>query len=76
MKIRIINKIEEKVNEYQVKTGATKTWIANKAGITRQNLNSLEKSDNPTVQSLERLAYVLGCKITDLYECKLIDDME
>lgn len=74
MKIKITNKIEDKITEYQVKYGSSRTWIANKAGISRQNLNSLENSDNPTIQSLARIAYALGCEITDLYECKIIED--
>ena len=74
MKIKITNKIEEKINEYQRKYGTSRTFIANKAGISRQNLNSLEKSENPTIQSLEKIAYALDCKITDLYECKIIKD--
>jgi len=74
MKIKITNKIEEKINEYQIQYGTTRTWIANKAGISRQNLNSLEKSDNPTIQSLERIAYAIKCKVTDLYDCKIIKD--
>jgi len=74
VKIKITNKIEEKINEYQRKYGTSRTFIANKAGISRQNLNSLEKSENPTIQSLEKIAYALDCKITDLYECKIIKD--
>jgi len=74
MKIKITNKIEERINEYQAKYGTSRTFIANKAGVSRQNLNSLEKSDNPTIQSLEKIAYALDCKITDLYECKIIKD--
>ena len=74
MKIKITNKIEEKINEYQRKYGTSRTFIANKAGISRQNLNSLEKPENPTIQSLEKIAYALDCKITDLYECKIIKD--
>lgn len=70
----ITNNITNKINEFQKQYGATRTFIANKAGITRQNLNSLEKSENPTIQSLARLAYALDCEIKDLYECKIIED--
>ena len=74
MQVRITNKMSEKINEFQEINGATRTWIANKAGMSRQTLNSLEKSDNPTIQSLERIAFALKCKVTELYECKIIKD--
>jgi DNA-binding XRE family transcriptional regulator len=61
------NKIRDKINEHKSKTGASRTFVAEKMGISRQSLNALEDSNNPTVQMLIKLAVVLGCKVDDLY---------
>lgn len=73
MKILFVNKVKEKIEEFQKEYGSSKTWIANKAGMTRQTLNSLENVDNPTVQSLIRLAYALNCSVNDLYYFEIVD---
>jgi DNA-binding XRE family transcriptional regulator len=71
------NCIPDKIEEYRKTHGSTKTWIANKAGISRQTLNSLETTDNPTIQVLYKLAYALDCKIGDLYKYDLyLDEKE
>lgn len=73
LKIEITNKISEKINEFQKKYGSSRTFIAYKMGISRQSLNALEKSDNPTIQMLERLAYVLQCDVKDLYQVNITE---
>jgi DNA-binding XRE family transcriptional regulator len=61
------NKIRDKINEHKSKTGASRTWIADKMGISRQSLNALEDSNNPTMQMLIKLAVVIDCEVYDLY---------
>jgi DNA-binding XRE family transcriptional regulator len=70
------NRVAEKIEEFQKKHGSSKTWIANKAGMSKQTLNSIENINNPTVQSLIRLAYVLNCKVEDLYSYDLYEQEE
>lgn len=74
MKIIIINKIEQKVNEYQEKTGATKTWICKQLGMSTQNLYKLFSSTNLTLETLIKLSYILQCDIKDLFEYQIVVD--
>jgi DNA-binding XRE family transcriptional regulator len=76
VRVMIVNRISEKIDEFQEKYGSSRTFVAKKAGISRQNLYILEKSDNPTIQSLVKIAYVLGCKTEDLYISKVVEDDE
>ena len=41
MDIKLINKIEDKVNEYIDATGSNKTWIAKQIGLSKQALYNL-----------------------------------
>lgn len=68
LQIKITNKIEEKVNEYQERTGATKTWICKKLNISTQNLYKLFTSTNLTLETLIKISYILQCEIIDLFE--------
>lgn len=74
MRIIIINRIEERVNEYQKNTGATKTWICKKLNMSTQNLYKLFSSTNITLETLIKFSYVLQCEIVDLFEYKVIDE--
>lgn len=74
MKIKITNKIEEKVNEYQVRTGSTKTWIAKQLGFSSQNLFASFKTSNPTIETLIKFSIFLNCNIMDLIEYSILDD--
>jgi DNA-binding Xre family transcriptional regulator len=67
-RIKITNKIPEKVEEYQLKHGATRTWIAKKLGMSPQNMYKVFESTNLTLETLIKFSIVLGCKIEDLYE--------
>jgi hypothetical protein len=40
------NNIEHKIEEYQSKTGATKTWIAEQLGMSKQRLYAIFRSEN------------------------------
>lgn len=73
LKVIIYNKIEEKVNEYQEKTGATKSWLASKMGMSPQNMYQIYRSKNITLETLIKFSIVLGCEMSDLYEYEIID---
>lgn len=68
LEITIVNKIGEKIEKYQEVTGCTKAWLAEKIGVSRQTLNTIINSKNPTIETLHKIAYVLECNINDLYE--------
>jgi hypothetical protein len=75
VEIVFINKIEECIKQYQEKTGATKTWISKKLGLTKvQNLDSLCKSANPTISNLIKISLVLDCDLLDLFDYQIIDN--
>jgi DNA-binding XRE family transcriptional regulator len=66
--IKIINKIEQKVKEYQARTGVTQQWMANRLEVSKQSFNSLFKSENITLKKLIQLSILLNCDIKDLYD--------
>ena len=72
MKIKITNKIEDKINEYQKQTGSTKTFIASKMGMSPQRIYQLMKSDNMNIDVLAKFAIVLKCKLDDLVDYDII----
>ena len=74
IEVKIVNKIGIKINEYMQKHGSSKTWIAKQIGITRQSLNTIIKSQNPTVETLEKLSVVLDCDIDELYDKEIKRD--
>jgi DNA-binding Xre family transcriptional regulator len=71
VKVTIINNIDKKINEHKKLYGTTKVWVAEQIGITRQSLNILINTKNPTIESLEKVAFVLKCDVKDLYECNI-----
>jgi len=73
MQVRIYNKIEEKVNEYQERTGASKTWIAKQLGMTPQRMYQLMKSDNMMLDVIVRFAIFLECGVDQLIEYEKSD---
>ena len=68
MQVKIYNKIEEKVNEYHNKTGASKTWVAKQIGMTPQRMYQLMKSENMMLDVLVKFAIFLECSIDQLIE--------
>lgn len=73
MKVIITNKIEQKVLEYQERTGATKRFMANKMGIPSQSIYQTFKSTNLNLETLIKFSIVLGCDIADLYSYEIIE---
>ena len=57
-----------KVKEFREKHGITQTELCRLANISRQTLIDLEsgKDVNTTVATLQKLAEILKCKVTDL----------
>jgi DNA-binding Xre family transcriptional regulator len=68
MQIQITNKIEQKVNEYQEQTGATKTWIAKQIGISPARMYQIFKTNNMMIDVYIRFAILLDCTLEDLVE--------
>lgn len=59
MDLRIKEVIKEK--------GMTITELADKMGINRVNLSNMVNG-NPTVETLNKIAYAIGCPVTELFE--------
>jgi len=74
MRIKITNKIEEKVSEYQVRTGATKTWLCKQLGMSNQNLYKIFASTNLTIETLIKFSFILNCKIEDLFDYEILEE--
>jgi len=74
MEVMIKLKINEKIEEYRKDTGATKTWISHKLGMSKQRLSNIGNGDNITLKLLLRVAIFLNCKTEDLYEYSIVDD--
>jgi len=75
IEVKIINKIEEKVIEYQKRTGATKTWIAKQMGYkTRQSLDGAMKSEKLALETYGRFAVFFKCNVLELYDMKFYED--
>jgi len=72
MQVIVINKIEEKVIEYQERTGATKSWLASKMSMSPQNMYKLMQSNNITIETLIKFSFVLGCEKEELYKYEII----
>lgn len=73
MQIKITNKIEEKITEYQKKNGATRTWIAKRMGMSPQRMYQLMKSENMMLDVIIKVAIGLECKIDDLVDYEIIE---
>ena len=68
MQIIITNKIEEKINEYQKRTGASKKWIASQIDMSPQRMYSLFKAENMTLDVAFKFVVFLDCTVEDLFE--------
>ena len=73
MKVIVYNKIEEKVLEYQERTGSSKTFLANKMGMSPQNMYQIFKSNNITIETLIKFSMVLDCDKEELYDYEVIE---
>ncbi len=74
MQIKIVkNNISDKLDEYQKRTGATKTWVAEKLEITKQRLYALCGADNMMLDVAIKFSVFFNCDIKDLFEYEVID---
>ena len=76
LKIIILNKIENRLDEYVNRTGSTKTWIAKQLDMSKQNLNYLSKSENITLRKLIEVAVFLELDVDELYEYYIVETEE
>jgi len=76
MGIRIINRIEQRVNEYQGLTGATKKWIADKAGVSPSRMYKIFQSDDMMISVYAKFMVALQCPLMDLIEIEITDDSD
>lgn len=75
MKIIIINKIGEKVDEFCKKTKIKKIYIYEHLEISKQRFDVIRKSriDNMTLELLIKISLVIQCQISDLFEFEVIE---
>jgi DNA-binding XRE family transcriptional regulator len=64
----------KKIHEYQEQTGATKTWIANKLGISKARLYQIWSADYMMLDVAMKFAIFFNCKLEDLFEYEIIND--
>ena len=74
MKFLIINKIEQRVNEYQQLNGTSKKWIAEKVGISPSRMYQIFKSEDMMLSVFIRFAIVLRCPIDDLFKVEITEE--
>ncbi len=75
IKVKLKNNINDMLDKHKEEYGSSRTFIAEKMGISRQSLNSLAKSMNPTYLLLVKLAYILKCDVKNLIKTE-IDESE
>jgi len=74
MKIKIINNIDDKITDYQFKTGASKVWIAEQLGISKARLYQVCLADNMMLDVAMKFAIFFKCPLEDLFDYEIIDD--
>jgi len=74
MQIKITNNIEQKVNEYQKRTGATKKFIANKVGISPSRMYQIFQAEDMMIYMYIRFAIFLNCSLDDLVKYEVTND--
>lgn len=73
MQIKITrNKLEEKINEYKSKTGASKTWISEQLEMSPQRMYQLCKADNMMLDIALKFSEFLRCDVKDLFEYEVL----
>ena len=74
IEVKVINKIGDRIESYIKSTGSTKTWIAKQIGVKKQTLYTIIKSQNPTIETMVKIAVLLDCDISELYVTEIIQD--
>lgn len=73
MKIKIINNIDDMITDYQLKTGASKVWIAEQIGISKQRLYQICEAENIMIDVAMKFAIFFNCKIDDLFDYEILE---
>ena len=73
MKIKIINNIDDMITDYQSKTGASKVWIAEQIGISKQRLYQICEAENIMIDVAMKFAIFFNCKIDDLFDYEILE---
>lgn len=74
VEVKVINKIGEKIDEYVQKYGSSKSWIAKQINVSRQTLNTIINSQNPTIETIVKLSVVLDCDYAELFDTEIVQD--
>jgi DNA-binding Xre family transcriptional regulator len=73
MEIKIVNKINQRLDEYKKQTGVSKTFVAKQMNMSKQNMYQIFKTTNLSLETLIKFSIILKCNITDLFEYKIVD---
>lgn len=57
-----------RIRELREAAGLTQTALALRVGVSRQAVAAWEVDSWPSAQLLPRLAFALGCQVSDLFE--------
>lgn len=60
--------MQHRIKEVRKEKGMKQSELAEKLGITRQGVSSIENSDSVTLNTLEKVANALGCYVHELIE--------
>jgi DNA-binding Xre family transcriptional regulator len=71
MKVIIINKIDDRIKIFCENEKLKKTDVAAMLGFSKQNLEKICNSPNPTLMSLIKVSIAIGVRPSDLYEYKI-----
>jgi DNA-binding Xre family transcriptional regulator len=75
VRINIKNCVADKVESYIKENNISKASLAEQIGISRQALNILLKTNNPTIETLIKLAIVMDCEVVgDLIKYEIISE--
>ena len=60
-----------KVKERRKEIGMSQIELCKRAGVSRQTLSGIEagKEVNVTVQTLQKIAKALSCRVSDIFAC-------
>lgn len=63
-------RLREMWQQYERVSGKKLTWreLAEKSGVTLRVLQRVEKNENVTIETLEKIAQALGCRVRDLLD--------
>lgn len=63
-------RLREMWQEYERVSGTKLTWreLAEKSGVALRVLQRVEKNENATIETLEKIARAFGCRVSDLLD--------